>query len=49
VDVVLFRDVAERHQVANLQALRYLQRSLVAHPAAKFRGLALMLDISPWI
>lgn len=36
VDVVLFRDVAERHSVENLPALRYLERGLLARPAAKF-------------
>ncbi len=36
VDVVLFRDVAERHQVVNLAALRQLQRSLLARPAHRF-------------
>jgi predicted AAA+ superfamily ATPase len=36
VDVVLFRDVAERHGVENLTALRYLQRSLLARPAGRF-------------
>ncbi len=36
VDVVLFRDVVERHRVENLPALRYLQRRLLAHPARKF-------------
>ena len=36
VDVVLFRDVAERHQVTNLSALRQLQRSLLARPAHHF-------------
>jgi len=36
VDVVLFRDVAERHGVANLEALRHLQRSLLARPANCF-------------
>ncbi len=36
VDVVLFRDVAERHGVANLAALRQLQRSLLARPSNRF-------------
>ena len=36
VDVVLFRDVAERHGVENLTALRYLERTLLAHPAQRF-------------
>ncbi len=36
VDVVLFRDVAERYEVVNLPALRHLQRSLLARPASRF-------------
>ena len=36
VDVVLFRDVVERHRVDNLPALRYLQRSLLSQPSRKF-------------
>lgn len=36
VDVVLFRDVAERHGVDNLPALRQLQRALLAQPAGHF-------------
>ncbi len=36
VDVVLFRDVVERHRVENLPALRYLQRRLLSQPARKF-------------
>jgi predicted AAA+ superfamily ATPase len=36
VDVVLFRDVAERHGVENLTALRYLERTLLAHPSQRF-------------
>ena len=36
VDVVLFRDVVERHRVENLPALRYLVRSLLSRPARKF-------------
>jgi predicted AAA+ superfamily ATPase len=36
VDVVIFRDVVERHGVDNLPALRYLERSLLASPASKF-------------
>jgi uncharacterized protein len=34
VDTVLFRDVAERHQVANLPALRAFVRQLLRNPAA---------------
>lgn len=36
VDVVIFRDVVERHAVDNLPALRYLERRLLASPAGKF-------------
>ncbi|HEY2291243.1 MAG TPA: ATP-binding protein [Thermoanaerobaculia bacterium] len=36
VDVVIFRDVVERHGVDNLPALRYLERKLLASPAGKF-------------
>ncbi len=36
VDVVLLRDVAERHRVENLPALRYLQRSLLSRPGGHF-------------
>jgi uncharacterized protein len=36
VDVVLFRDVVERHEVENLPALRYLERCLLSRPANKF-------------
>ena len=36
VDVVLFRDVVERHRVENLPALRYLERSLLSQPARRF-------------
>ncbi|MCP4659975.1 MAG: ATP-binding protein, partial [bacterium] len=36
VDAVLFRDVAERHRVENLPALRYLQHALLSRPAGKF-------------
>jgi predicted AAA+ superfamily ATPase len=33
VDTVLFRDVAERHEVSNLPALRAFVRQLLRHPA----------------
>jgi len=33
VDTVLFRDVAERHRISNLPALRALVRQLLRHPA----------------
>jgi len=36
IDVVIFRDVVERHGVDNLPALRYLERSLLANPAGRF-------------
>jgi uncharacterized protein len=36
VDVVILRDVVERHQVANIQALRYLIRHLLSAPGAAF-------------
>jgi hypothetical protein len=36
VDVVLFRDIVERHQVANTAALRHLVRRLLRSPAALF-------------
>jgi len=36
VDVVLFRDVVERHGVANLPVLRYLVRRFLENPGGKF-------------
>jgi predicted AAA+ superfamily ATPase len=36
VDVVILRDVVERHQVTNVQALRYLIRHLLGAPGAAF-------------
>jgi predicted AAA+ superfamily ATPase len=36
VDVVILRDVVERHQVANVRALRYLIRHLLGTPGAAF-------------
>lgn len=36
IDIVLLRDVAERHQVENLSALRYLERRLLAGPGGRF-------------
>ncbi|MCP3960006.1 MAG: ATP-binding protein [bacterium] len=36
IDVVLLRDVAERHGVENLPALRYLERRLLAGPGGRF-------------
>lgn len=45
VDVVIFRDIAERHGVENLPALRYLERSLLANPASKFSISKLFNDL----
>ena len=36
VDVVLLRDIVERHEVRNVTALRYLLRRLVGTPAGRF-------------
>lgn len=36
VDVMLLRDVIERHRVTNVEALRRLQRHLMANPAGSF-------------
>jgi predicted AAA+ superfamily ATPase len=36
VDVVILRDVIERHSVSNPVALRWMQRQLLANPAAPF-------------
>ncbi len=36
VDVMVLRDVIERHRVTNVEALRQLQRHLLANPAGKF-------------
>lgn len=45
VDVVLLRDVAERHGIENLTALRYLERSLLANPAQRFSISRLYNDL----
>jgi hypothetical protein len=45
VDVVIFRDVVERHGVDNLPALRYLERKLLASPAGKFSVNKLFNDL----
>jgi predicted AAA+ superfamily ATPase len=45
VDVVIFRDVVERHGVDNLPALRYLERSLLGSPAGKFSVSKLFNDL----
>ena len=36
VDIVLLRDIAERHQLTNLQAIRWLTRQLLANPGGPF-------------
>lgn len=45
VDVVIFRDVVERHAVENLPALRYLERRLLSSPAGKFSVSKLFNDL----
>jgi len=45
VDVVIFRDVVERHGVDNLPALRYLERKLLASPAGRFSVSKLFNDL----
>ncbi len=45
LDVVIFRDVVERHGVDNLPALRYLERSLLASPAGRFSVSKLYNDL----
>src|SRR4029077_16903213 len=45
VDVVIFRDVFERHGVTNLPALRYLERRRVAQPAGRFSVRKLFNDL----
>ena len=45
IDVVIFRDVVERHGVDNLPALRYLERSLLASPAGRFSISKLYNDL----
>jgi predicted AAA+ superfamily ATPase len=45
VDVVIFRDIVERHGVDNLPALRYLERSLLANPAGRFSVSKLFNDL----
>ena len=45
VDVVIFRDVVERHGVENLPALRYLERRLLASPAGRFSVSKLFNDL----
>jgi hypothetical protein len=45
IDVVIFRDVVERHGVDNLPALRYLERRLLASPASRFSVSKLFNDL----
>lgn len=45
VDVVLLRDVAERHGISNVHVLRYLQRSLLARPSNRFSVHKLFNDL----
>jgi uncharacterized protein len=45
IDVVIFRDVVERHGVDNLPALRYLERTLLASPAGRFSVSRLFNDL----
>lgn len=45
IDVVIFRDVVERHGVDNLPALRYLERRLLASPAGRFSVSRLFNDL----
>jgi uncharacterized protein len=45
IDVVIFRDVVERHGVDNLPALRYLERKLLASPSGKFSISKLFNDL----
>jgi len=45
IDVVIFRDVVERHGVDNLPALRYLERRLLASPAGRFSVSKLFNDL----
>jgi predicted AAA+ superfamily ATPase len=45
VESVLFRDVAERHGVANLVALRAFVRQLIRHPACTFSVSKIHADL----
>ncbi|MCB9540531.1 MAG: ATP-binding protein [Myxococcales bacterium] len=45
VDVVVFRDVVERHGVTNIEALRYLVRRLLSAPAGRFTVHRLYNDL----
>lgn len=44
VDTVLFRDVVERHQVSQVEALRWIVRQCLRNPAASFSAHRLYLD-----
>jgi predicted AAA+ superfamily ATPase len=45
INVVIFRDLVERHGVDNLPALRYLERRLLASPAGRFSVSKLFNDL----
>ena len=45
VDVVILRDVVERHGVTQVAALRWLSRRLLAHPAGRFTANKLYRDL----
>jgi predicted AAA+ superfamily ATPase len=45
VDVVLFRDVVERHSVSQVEALRWLVRQCLRNPAARFSAHRLFRDL----
>ncbi len=45
VDTVLFRDVVERHQVSQVQALRWIVRQCLRNPAASFSAHRLYFDL----
>jgi uncharacterized protein len=45
VDVMVLRDVIDRHQVSNTEALRRLQRHLMANPAAPFSVVKFRRDL----
>lgn len=45
VDTVLFRDVVERHQVSQVEALRWLVRHCLRNPASSFSVHRLHLDM----
>jgi uncharacterized protein len=45
IDVVIFRDIVERHGVDNLPALRYLEKRLLGSPAGRFSVSKLFNDL----